>query len=323
MLTVRQTARRSLLGILALGCVACESQPEGDDTTGATDTTTQAGTTESAFSLVTTIAGFSAPEAVRYDGEQDVWFVSNINGNPSAEDNNGFISRVGQTGRIDSLRFIEGGRNEVTLNAPKGMILAGDTLWVADITVARAFNARTGAPIASLTAPGATMLNDLALGPDGSVYITDTGVKFGAENAPPQPSRIYRVSGGRIEQVLQSDALQGPNGIAWDGGRNAFIIGSFMADSVYAWAPGDSAPHGIASGAGQWDGLAVLSDGRLLATSWTDSSLYVLDDGAFRKVVSGVNGPAGIGVDPERNQVAIPSIPANEVRIYRIPTGQR
>lgn len=321
MLTVRQTTRRFIAAVVALGCIGCESQPEGqgDETAAAVDTTTQAGTTENAFSLVTTIAGFSAPEAARYDGEQDVWFVSNINGNPSEEDNNGFISRMRQNGQIDSLKFIEGGRNGVTLNAPKGMILSGDTLWVADITVARAFNARTGAPIASITAPGATMLNDLALGPDGSVYITDTGVKFGVENAQPQPSRIYRVSGGRITQALQAEALQGPNGIVWDGGRNAFVIGSMMGDSIFSWAPGDSAPRGIASGAGQWDGLALLADGRLLATSWTDSSLYVMEGGSLSKVVSGVNGPAAIGVDSERNQVAIPSIPSNEVRIYRIP----
>ena len=319
MLSARQVTRPLLAAVVALGTMACESrQDDAADTAGGA-TASAVAETDSGFSLVTTVAGFSSPEAARYDGEQDVWFVSNINGMPSDEDNNGFISRVRPNGAIDSLHFISGGRNGVTLNAPKGMILAGDTLWVADIGVARAFNARTGAPIASLPAPGATMLNDLALGPDGAVYITDTGVKFGVEGAQPQGSRIYRVSGGEITRALDAATLQGPNGIAWDGGRNAFVIGSFLADSLFSWAPGDSMPRGIASGVGQWDGIAVLPDGRVLASSWTDSSLYELDNGSLRRIVGGVNGPAGIGVDPERMQVAIPSLMDNEVRLYHIP----
>ena len=34
------------------------------------------------------------PESVLWDAAQDVYFVSNINGNPNVNDNNGFISRL-------------------------------------------------------------------------------------------------------------------------------------------------------------------------------------------------------------------------------------
>ena len=43
---------------------------------------------------VLTVAGFKTPESVKYDAELDVYFATNINGNPSAKDDNGFISRV-------------------------------------------------------------------------------------------------------------------------------------------------------------------------------------------------------------------------------------
>src|SRR2546422_7709536 len=48
-------------------------------------------------------------------------------------------------GAVENLKFIEGGHSGVTLNAPKGLAIRGDTLWVADIDVVRAFDARTGA----------------------------------------------------------------------------------------------------------------------------------------------------------------------------------
>ena len=57
--------------------------------------------------------------------------------------------------------LVEGGKNEVRLNAPKGMALRGDTLFVADIDMLRMFNRRTGAPIGavSLRENNATFLN--------------------------------------------------------------------------------------------------------------------------------------------------------------------
>src|SRR5512132_2787922 len=90
-----------------------------------------AGAAGATFAHVATIGGFKTPESVKYDPDLDVYFVSNINGNPSQKDGNGFIARVRPDSTIDSLMFIAGGRNGVTLNGPKGMAIAGDTLVVA------------------------------------------------------------------------------------------------------------------------------------------------------------------------------------------------
>src|SRR6478752_3014195 len=62
--------------------------------------------------------GLETPESVRYDPELDAFFISNINGNPSQHDNNGYIAVV----RADSAgapakKLIEGGQNGVTLDA--------------------------------------------------------------------------------------------------------------------------------------------------------------------------------------------------------------
>src|SRR5690606_41707706 len=68
-------------------------------------------------------------DLVRYDEEADVYFVGNFNGNPAELDNNGFISRLSPDGEILDLQFIAGGQNGVTLHAPRGMTIVGDTLW--------------------------------------------------------------------------------------------------------------------------------------------------------------------------------------------------
>ena len=145
------------------------------------------------------------PESARYDASQDIWFVSNINGNPSQKDGNGFIVRLTPDGSaMDSTPFIESGRHGVTLNAPKGLAIVGDTLWVADIDAVRAFNTTTGAPIASIDIKGSKFLNDVVAGPDGSVYITDTGVQFDEKGqmVHPGPDRIFQVIGRAYKTVV-------------------------------------------------------------------------------------------------------------------------
>ena len=58
------------------------------------DSTAVAAAADTNATKIASIEGFSTPESVIWDASQSVWFVSNINGNPSVKDNNGFISRL-------------------------------------------------------------------------------------------------------------------------------------------------------------------------------------------------------------------------------------
>jgi predicted small lipoprotein YifL len=84
--------------------------------------------------------GFATPESVLYDPAADVYLVANINGSPSDEDDNGFISRLSPDGTLIELLWIDGQDEGVTLDAPKGMAIIGDTLYVADISRVRSFD---------------------------------------------------------------------------------------------------------------------------------------------------------------------------------------
>ncbi|HEX2189963.1 MAG TPA: SMP-30/gluconolactonase/LRE family protein [Longimicrobiaceae bacterium] len=275
---------------------------------------------------VASAAGFSTPESVRYDLEQDVYFVTSIVGNPSAKDGAGFVSRLRPDGTVESLRWIEGGRGGATLNAPKGMALSGDTLWVADVDAVRAFHRRTGAPLATveLGALGAAFLNDVARGPDGALYVTDTGIAIDAQGAakPVAPGRVFRLDGAGARVVLQGDALAMPNGIAADP-AGGFLLAPAGGPAVQRWTPGEAAPRAVAEGPGSWDGVEVLPDGRVLVSSWADGAVHELRDGSLRPLVQGVKSPADLGVDTRRGRVAVPLFTEDRVEIWTIPGGSR
>lgn len=273
-------------------------------------------------SKVAQVDSLQTPESVLWDQALDVYFVSNVNGNPSVKDGNGFISRLSPEGGANTLRFIESGRNGVTLNAPKGLAVRGDTLWVTDIDAVRAFNATTGAPLFSIElGRQATFLNDPVIGPDGTVYITDTGIKFDQQGnmTHPGPDRVFRVGSDRkATVVLQGDTLHGPNGITWDATGNRFIIVPFAGPQVFEWRPGDKNPTAIAQGPGGYDGVE-LARGKMLVSSWTDSTVSMYQGGTQVKVITGVASPADIGYDGKRNRVLIPVFTGNRVEVWQLP----
>jgi sugar lactone lactonase YvrE len=296
---------RVLLGAAAglAALVACGGGRDTGEMARGADTTAAADTAPLSAAIAHTVGKLEAPEAVRFDPELGVWFVANINGDPLGKDGNGYISRITRDGQVDSLKFIAGGRGGAKLNAPKGMAIVGDTLWVADIDAVRAFDKRSGKPITTVSlAKEAKFLNDAAVGPDGAIYFTDTGT-----------NRVFRVADGKATVALEFKDLQGPNGIAWDSTDSKFVIVPFQGKSIYRWAPGDSVPTVVVEGPGQMDGIEALDGGRFVVSTWADSSLFVLDGDKITKLVGGLPSPADIGFDAESGRIAVPLLMENRV----------
>jgi sugar lactone lactonase YvrE len=292
---------------MALGAAAmlasCGGGRETGDVARGADTTSAADAAPLSAAIAHTVGSLEAPEAVRFDPALGVYFVANINGDPLGKDGNGYISRITRDGQVDSLKFIAGGRGGATLNAPKGMAIVGDTLWVADIDAVRAFDKRSGKPITTVSlTKEAKFLNDAAVGPDGAIYFTDTGT-----------NRVFRVADGKATVALEFKDLQGPNGITWDSAASKFIIVPFEGKSIYQWAPGDSVPAVVVEGPGQMDGIEALGEGRFVVSTWTDSSLFVLEGDKITKLLGGLPSPADIAYDAEGGRVAVPLLMENRV----------
>jgi hypothetical protein len=258
------------------------------------------------------LEGFSAPESVRYDPEQDVWFVGNMAGDGNLRDANGFISRVrAESGAVESLRFAQG-TPERPLHAPRGMVLVGDTLWVADADGVHGFDRRTGASLAfvnlSRFEPG--FLNDVAHGPDGALYVTDT-----------RKSAVYRIAGREASVALADTALGNPNGIAWDETRGILLLVPWTAGfRVTAWRPGSMGlePLGPTVTPGGLDGVEPFAR-RFLVASQTDSTIVLMDAGGGRPLIRTPGRPADIGVDTRRRRVAVPYVALDRVDVWALP----
>jgi sugar lactone lactonase YvrE len=292
--------------VVALGCACKPGAKTAESTEGAKGN-------PAAPVKTLTIAGFQTPESVKWDSAQDVYFVSNINGAPNAKDGNGYISRVDPAGRVTDSMFIKG------LNAPKGLAVVGDTLWVADIDQVRAFNSKTGAPVATVSVPGAIFLNDIAAAPDGSLYVTDTAVKFGAKGPEHVgKDQVFRIAGRKVSVAIASDTLGRPNGITWDVANQRFVVVPFGANALVAWKPGEKTTTSLGSGAGQFDGVEIVK-GAILVSSWADSSVARFENGHGTKLITGVPSPADIGYDAKRNRVLVPIFTGNRVEIWQLP----
>ncbi|MAL08156.1 MAG: ATP-binding protein [Maricaulis sp.] len=204
--------------------------------------------------------GFSQPESVAWSDETGFLYVSNIAGEPAGADDDGFISRVHADGRIETLRWAETG-----LSAPKGLAIAGDRLFVTDITAIAVFDLQTGALISRHPVEGAGFLNDALALDDGSVLVSDSVT-----------GRIHRLAEGAVTLWLEGELLSAINGLYQHDGtlfavtmRDRFLEIDMDSRAVTVRATG------IASG----DGLAPLPGGRWLANEWPGRLFVIGADG--------------------------------------------
>jgi sugar lactone lactonase YvrE len=278
---------------------------------------------------VAAIIDFHQPESVRYDPDQDVYFVSNMNGFGSVKDDNGYISRVTASNINQIQTFVQGGLHGVTLHAPKGMAIHGDTLWVCDIDALRGFDRRGGAALATIDfAPyGAVLLNDVAVGPDGTLHVTDTGIRMTEKGVIySSGDKLFVVGPNHSVSVQASGAqLDKPNGITWDakGGRWLYVSFDPFHSRLFAFHDGDTTRTVVDSGRGKWDGVEALADGRILVSSWTDSTVHLITDGHDERLVRNVPAPADIGVDTKRGLVLVPLGVFSRVELWTIPSINR
>jgi sugar lactone lactonase YvrE len=262
--------------------------------------------------------GFQTPESVLYDPEGDRYLVSNINGKPGDADGNGYISVLSPEGKVTTEKWIEGGKNKATLNAPKGMTIVNGVLFVADIDTVRSFDAKTGAPKADVKIAGATFLNDVAAGMDGKVYVSDTGMKQNAKGDfdGTGTDAVWTIDKGKATALAKDASLGRPNGLVL--GPTGLWVVTFASGELYRLDDKGKKQDAIKLPKGTLDGLLLVGDS-LYISSWEASAVYKgKPAGPFEVVIPNVKSPADIGFDTKRNRIVVPLFMENTVEAYDV-----
>ena len=266
--------------------------------------------------------GLSTPESVLHDDVADVYLVSNVDGKPAEADGKGFISRLTPDGGVENLKWIDSGKNKVTLNAPKGMAIAGDLLYVADLDTVRIFDRKTGAPMGDVKIPGATFLNDVGVASDGRIIVSDTGLKSGANGLESSGSdAVYAIEAGpkdakqrKVTPLMKSKDLGGPNGVLARGDKT-WVVG-FGNGELYSLDAKGKKGDVQKLPKGSLDGIVMIGDD-VVVSSWEGNAIYRGKPGGELKVlIEDVKSPADMGYDKKRGRLLVPLFTDSEIRAY-------
>jgi hypothetical protein len=281
-----------------------------------------------------TATELKTPESVIYVPNENVLFVSNIDGAPDGKDNQGFISKVSPlNGSIIELNWVTG------LNAPKGMTITNNNitnntlLYVSDITDLVEIDAKSGKIINRYNAPGSGFLNDVASDNQGHVYVSDTVTntiyRLDAKNLGDNSSTNN--SNASLQVWLQTPELNGPNGLYVDDINNKLIVvsvgpfsnpgGSIRAVDLQNRTISSLGEEGTAIPIGGLDGIEADSTGiYYYVTDNTAGKLYVVNSNGtgYETLDLQRQGTADLGTILDQNMIIIPMMQDNKLEAFRI-----
>lgn len=244
------------------------------------------------------------PESVLYDKRTKTLFVSNIDGKADALDGSGFISKVSLDGKIENLRWTSG------LNAPKGMGLYKNRLYVTDVYRLVAINIETGQAEKTWDAidPKNAFLNDVAVTDDGTVYVSDN--RF---------DKIYRLKDDKWEVWMQGEQLNRPNGLL-AGRKNKLYIGSTKIGALRVVDIDSKTMMTIADGMNNTDG--IVTDGTDFYVSDWNGQLFFVSAGGEKQLLLDTRDKKSNCADIEYvdkgKLIVVPTFTQNKLVAYKV-----
>lgn len=253
------------------------------------------------------VRGMDEPASFIVDPASGEYYVSNVVGSPRAKDNNGFIAKVAASGKLIDRHFIRSGLNGVTLNAPKGLAISGDNLYVADIDTVRRFDKNSGKLLGTidLALLGAKSLNGFALGPDGQLFVSDTR---GNAIFKIDPSKGYQVT-----ILARGEGLGHPKGMVYETPHHRLLVTTGSKKIIAVDRQGQllTVFQGAFKGL---DGIDLDRQGNMIVSSSTAGEIYRIKKYSMLETIrKHMVTPTGISFDARSNRVLVPLYEGNMV----------
>jgi hypothetical protein len=245
-----------------------------------------------------TTADLKTPESVLYDQERDVIYVSNIDGDPSQKDGNGFISILNSNGSVKNLHWIE------KLDAPKGLAIFKGKLYVADIDKLVEIDIEKGKITAKYDAPGAVFLNDVTACMNGMIFVSDT-----------RTAKIHVLNDGKFTVWMEGKPLETPNGLMAEKGK--LLVGD---KNIYEVDIQTKETKLLIEDAGGVDGLEKNNDGDFVFSNWP-GRIFIHKNGKTIKLLDTTADElktADIDYDLKHDLVLVPTFFDNRIVAYKI-----
>jgi sugar lactone lactonase YvrE len=253
--------------------------------------------------------GFDEPESVLAHPAKHVLYVSNINGSPVELNGKGYISLISDSGKILRHVWVNG------MDAPKGMAIDSQYLYVADMQQLHIIDHDKGELVKSVKADSSVMLNDIAIDDKGNVYISD--ILGGG---------IYRYKDGILSQWINGKLLPHPNGLMFSYGKlivatwGEGLKDDFSTDSLGSLfqlntESGSLTPYQHVQHLGNLDGIATIGNS-LYISDWMNGRVYELNNKKTSLLLNTGGHPADIS--SKGAQLFVPMMFSQRIDAYKI-----
>jgi sugar lactone lactonase YvrE len=194
------------------------------------------------------------------------------------------------------------------LNAPKGLLIVGDTLVSVNNTSVQGFLLSDASRVFNVSIEGAVFMNDVTSDNKGNLYVSDTST-----------GKVYQISLKTGEYSTLVDSLVSPNGLLYDSKRNAILICNWGQNAkIQSFNFSDSTLIDlVTTELSNLDGLARDNSGNIYVSSWGSNAVYRFDP-SFKNspvlVSDGHSGPADISIIKDKQSLCIPNFNSNTVQ---------